>query len=137
MLARKHDLAFFQRQNPIVNHTVLRKRATLGDMGLLEKIAVDVRPSASNEQAFFDGMGLFTNPLFDSTYQAAIEFTNLLRKRNKAACFIKNLMLQRICSGFEPSRSTAASLLEKGVVNALKAITTANIWRMCSGVTQE
>jgi superfamily II DNA or RNA helicase len=116
VLSRKDDLAFFQRQNPIVNHTVLRKRATLEEMGLLEKIAVDVHPSRNREKYFFEGMGLSTNHLFDSAYQAANDFTDLVKKRTKAAGFMKNLMLQRICSSFESGRSTAALLLEKGVL---------------------
>ena len=115
--SRKEGLAFLQRQNPIVNHTILRKRATLENMGLLDKIAVDIHPFRDNEKPFFDGMGVFTNQLFDSAYQAAIEFSNLVKKRTKAAGFMKNLMLQRICSSFESGRSTAALLLEKGVLD--------------------
>lgn len=113
---RQDDLTFFQRHNPILNHTVLRKRATLEDLGLLEKVAVDVHPARDNEKPFFEGMGLFTNQLFDNAYQAAVEFSRLVKQRTKAAGFMKNLMLQRICSSFESGRSTAALLLEKGIL---------------------
>ncbi len=115
--SRKDDLTFFQRHNPILNHTVLRKRATLEELGLLEKIAVDVHPARNNEKPFFAGLGLFTNQLFDGAYAAAIEFSRLVKQRTRSAGFMKNLMLQRICSSFESGRGTAASLLEKGVLD--------------------
>ncbi|WP_419630967.1 SNF2-related protein, partial [Thiolapillus sp.] len=35
---------FFQRENPLVRHIVLRKRSTLEDSGLLAKIGVNVHP---------------------------------------------------------------------------------------------
>ena len=39
---RVDGLGFLQRHNPILRHTVLRKRTTLEDMGLLDRIAVDM-----------------------------------------------------------------------------------------------
>ncbi|MGH8589652.1 MAG: phospholipase D-like domain-containing anti-phage protein [Gammaproteobacteria bacterium] len=114
--ARKEGLTFFQRTNPILRHTVLRKRSTLEDMGLLEKIGVDIHPSRQHEKPFFEGLGLFTNQSFDNAYRAAIEFTALVRQRNKAAGFMKSLMLQRICSSFASGLSTAQRLLEKGLL---------------------
>ncbi len=115
--SRQDGLSFFQHKNPIVRHTVLRKRAQLEEMGLLEKIAVDIHPSQHNEKPFFEGLGLFANQAFDNAYQAAIEFTKLVLSRSKAAGFMKSLMLQRICSSFESGRSTAQKLLDKGVLD--------------------
>ncbi|MGQ0593454.1 MAG: helicase-related protein, partial [Gammaproteobacteria bacterium] len=114
--ARKDGLTFFQRRNPILRHTVLRKRSTLEAMGLLEKIGVDIHPSRQHEKPFFEGLGLFTNQSFDNAYQAAIELTALVRQRNKGAGFMKSLMLQRICSSFASGLSTAQRLLEKGLL---------------------
>lgn len=115
--SRKDGLTFFQRKNPILRHTVLRKRSTLEARGLLEKIAIDIHPSRQNEKPFFEGLGLFTNQTFDNTYQAAIRFTELVRQRSKAAGFMKSLMLQRICSSFASGLRTAQKLLDKGTLD--------------------
>jgi superfamily II DNA or RNA helicase len=112
----KDGLTFFQRRNPILRHTVLRKRSTLEGMGLLEKIGVEIHPSKENEKPFFEGLGLFTNQSFDNAYQAAIEFTKLVRQRSNTAGFLKSLMLQRICSSFASGLGTAQRLLDKGTL---------------------
>jgi hypothetical protein len=46
ILTPKEDLGFFQRNNPVVRHVVLRKRSTLERMGLIPKIPVDIHPPA-------------------------------------------------------------------------------------------
>jgi superfamily II DNA or RNA helicase len=114
LLGRRHGLGFFQRQNPMVRHTVLRKRSTLEERGLLPKIGVDLHPSEDDAgRSFFDGIGLLTSPAIDGAYQAAQAFTDLLKKRMPAAGFLKSLLLQRICSSLEAGRSTAERLLAK------------------------
>jgi hypothetical protein len=40
-------LGFFQRNNPVVRHVVLRRRETLEEEGLMPRIAVDVHPMTS------------------------------------------------------------------------------------------
>ena len=92
---------FFKEHNPIVRHTVLRRRKTLEEMGLLDRIAVDVHPdpdasAGSYGGVGFDGLGLLTNHPFDLAYQAAEDFTAALKKRSRAAGFMKTLLLQRI-----------------------------------------
>jgi SNF2 family DNA or RNA helicase len=109
---------FFQEHNPIVRHTVLRRRQTLEDAGLLEKIGVDIHPDPSaSATAYagigFNGLGLLTNHPFDLAYQAAEEFTAALKKRTKAAGFMKTLLLQRICSSFASGRITAERMLRR------------------------
>jgi ERCC4-related helicase len=52
-----------------------------------------------------------TNHPFDLAYEAAEGFTAELKKRSKAAGFMKTLLLQRICSSFESGRATAQKLL--------------------------
>jgi len=112
------DKDFFKNNNPILRHTVLRRRDVLEDMGLLEKVAVDVHPDPKAPLGTYpglslDGLGLMTNLPFNRAYAAAEEFTKLLGQRTKAAGFMKNLLLQRICSSFAAGMSTAKMMLEK------------------------
>ncbi len=107
---------FLSEHNPIIRHTVLRRRKTLKDARLLEKIGVEIHPdSDAPPDAYlgigFSGLGLLTNHPFDLAYQAAEAFTTALQKRTKAAGFMKTLLLQRICSSFASGRSTAQKLL--------------------------
>ena len=56
---------FYQQHNPIVRHTVLRRRQTLEEAGLLERVAVEVHPvpdapSTAYPGVRFDGLGLLT-----------------------------------------------------------------------------
>ncbi len=112
---------FLREHNPIVRHTVLRRRQTLEDAGLLDKVAVEVHPmpdapAGAYEGVQFVGLGLMTNHPFDLAYQAAERFAASLQKRTKAAGFMKTLILQRICSSFSSGRATAETLLKKEVL---------------------
>lgn len=112
------DKDFFKNNNPVLRHTVLRRRDVLEDMELLERVGVDVHPDpkaplGSYPGLTLDGIGLMTNLPFNLAYQAAEEFTTLLSQRTKAAGFMKNLLLQRICSSFAAGRSTAQMMLDK------------------------
>ena len=109
---------YFQQQNPIVRHTVLRRRQTLEEMGLLEKVGVDVHPDPhAPANAYpgvrFNGLGLRTNYPFDRAYEAAEAYTVELQKRTRAAGFMKTLLLQRICSSFASGRATAERMLHR------------------------
>ena len=115
-IAQALDRAFFRERNPIVRHTVLRRRQTLEEAGLLEKIGVDIHPSLDAPATAypgvgFVGLGLRTNHPFDLAYQAAEEYTAALKERSRAAGFMKSLLLQRICSSFASGHSTATKLL--------------------------
>lgn len=112
------DPAFFRNNNPILRHTVLRRRDVLEDKGLLEKVAVDIHPDPRAPVGTYpgltlDGLGLMTNVPFNIAYEAAEEYTKLLGKRTNSAGFIKNMLLQRICSSFAAGRSTAQKMLDK------------------------
>src|ERR1019366_695741 len=50
VLTPKGELGFFQRNNPIVRHVVLRKRATLERLGLIPRIPVDIHPLPGLQQ---------------------------------------------------------------------------------------
>ena len=109
---------FYQQHNPIVRHTVLRRRQTLEEAGLLERVAVEVHPvpdapSNAYPGVHFDGLGLLTNHPFDLAYKAAEDFTAALQQRTKAAGFMKSMLLQRICSSFASGRSTAEKMLRR------------------------
>ena len=109
---------FFQDHNPILRHTVLRRRQTLEEAGLLEKVAVDIHPNpiapaTAYAGVGFNGLGLLTNHPFDLAYKAAEAFTTALQKRTKAAGFMKTLLLQRICSSFASGRMTAEKMLRR------------------------
>jgi hypothetical protein len=109
---------FFKANNPIVRHTVLRRRETLENLGLLERVSVDIHPDpkaggASYPGQNFVGLGLMTNHPFDLAYEAAVAFTRVLGERTKAAGFMKALLLQRICSSFASGRATAEKMLRR------------------------
>jgi superfamily II DNA or RNA helicase len=108
---------FLREHNPVVRHTVLRRRRTLEDAGLLERVGVEVHPDPGTPAAYagveFRGLGLLTNHPFDLAYQAAEAFTAALQKRARAAGFMKAFLLQRICSSFVSGRITAQKMLHR------------------------
>jgi superfamily II DNA or RNA helicase len=111
---------FFRENNPIVRHTVLRRRQTLEEKGLLEKVGAEVHPDPNAPATAyagvdFTGLGLRTNYPFNRAYEAAVELTETLKKRTKAAGFMKSLLLQRICSSFASGKRTAEKLLRNEV----------------------
>ncbi len=113
---------FLQTHNPVVRHTVLRRRQTLEESGLLARIGVVIHPDADAPAAAyagiggdvgFAGLGLRTNHPFDLAYAAALAFTTALKQRSRAGGFMKTLLLQRICSSFFSGRATAERLLRR------------------------
>lgn len=64
----------------------------------------------------FSGLGLLTNLPFDLAYKAAEAFIVALKKRTKAAGFMRTLLLQRICSSFVSGRATAEKMLRREIV---------------------
>jgi hypothetical protein len=106
-------VGFLPRNNPILRHTVLRKRATLEDLGLLDRIAVDIWPSEHERLPMFEGLALHTSVEFDVAYAAATDFAAAMRRRVKSAGFMRSMIQQRICSSFASGMATAKRLLEK------------------------
>jgi superfamily II DNA or RNA helicase len=109
---------FLREHNPVVRHTIVRRRQTLEEAGLLEKVGVDVHPNPDAPATAYpgvglSGLGLLTNHPFDLAYQAAEAFTEVLKQRTKAAGFMKTLLLQRICSSFDSGRATAEKMLRR------------------------
>lgn len=113
VLSDRNGLSFFQRNNPVVRHVVLRKRSTLEEKGLIPRIPVDIHPMAGQAlPTMFDGVGLRTSEDFDAAYLAATKFTDAFGKRRKSAGLLKGLVLQRLCSSFASGIATATKLLE-------------------------
>jgi superfamily II DNA or RNA helicase len=111
---------FFKEHNPIIRHTILRRRQTLEEAGLLEQVGVDIHPDPNAVAGAYggiglSGLGLLTNHPFDLAYQAAEAFTEALQQRTKAGGFMKTLLLQRICSSFASGRSTAEKMLRREI----------------------
>ncbi len=111
---------FFKEYNPVLRHTVLRKRKQLEDDGLLEKVGVHTHPITTNLKQYhsrFMGLGIPTNTPFQVAYEQAEKFSSLLQQRTKAGGFMKSLMLQRICSSFASGLSTAQKMLKHSLSN--------------------
>ncbi|MEI7996614.1 MAG: helicase-related protein [Methylococcaceae bacterium] len=109
------DPDYFRLNNPVLRHTVLRKRKQLEDDGLLEKVGVNTHPILKKSylyQSRFVGLGIPTNTPFEVAYKKAEEFSKLLQARTKKGGFMKSLLLQRICSSFASGRKTAQKMLQ-------------------------
>ena len=120
-LAETLDPQFFRKQNPVVRHTVLRRRRALENAGLLQKVGVNLHPDPQAAPGTYGdvtlkGAALDTNYPFQRAYEAAEKFASALGKRMNAAGFMKSLLLQRICSSFAAGRSTAETLLAREVL---------------------
>jgi len=118
-----HSASFFQRENPLVRHVVLRKRTTLEDAGLLAKVGVDLHPDRTRirETQWFDGLfenkALRTTEDFRQAYREAQLFGKALSKGGKGGGFMKNLMEQRICSSIQAGLNTARMLFDGRTVH--------------------
>lgn len=117
-LGKAMEPGFLRDHNPITRHTILRRRQTLEEADLLEKVGVNIHPKpATNATAYtgigFEGLGLLTNLPFDLAYRSAESFIEVLQKRTKAAGFMKTMLLQRICSSFASGKATAERMLQR------------------------
>jgi len=120
---------FFQRENPLVRHVVLRKRQQLEETKdkdgkpLLTPVGVDVHPDrdkVTEQRAFdalFEGKALRTSEDFRQAYGEARAFGKALARRGKGCGFMKNLMEQRICSSIHAGLATARRLLQGEAVH--------------------
>lgn len=117
LLREDHEATFFQRENPFVRHIVLRRRAELEKIGLLQKIGVDLFPNkgkVSNIRKYdtlFEGNALRTNDNFKVAYQEAIKFGEDYKTEGRGSGFMKNLMQQRVCSSIYAGIETANRLI--------------------------
>jgi superfamily II DNA or RNA helicase len=116
LLHDDRELGFFQRNNPVVRHTVLRRRRALEEAGLMKPVEVEIHPREVEPdgatRAFFGdtGRAVATNQYLRDAFEAADAFTRALMARNKGAGFMKSLLLQRICSSTVAGLATAELL---------------------------
>jgi len=109
--------SFFQRENPLVRHVVLRRRARLEEAGLLDRVGVDLHPDRQrtrDRQAFdalFEARALRTREDFREAYGEARRFGQALSRRGQGGGFLKNLLEQRICSSLQAGLNTTRLLL--------------------------
>ena len=111
---------FFQRENPLIRHIVLRKRVDLEEKKLLRRIGVILHPDKEavkdeNKRGFttlFEGKALRTSQSFQEAYEAACLFGKALSHGKRKGGFMKSLMEQRICSSIYAGLKTARMLLE-------------------------
>lgn len=110
--------SFFQRENPLVRHVVLRKRQQLEDAKLLARVGVEVHPERSRVKdqrdfdMLFEGKALRTSVDFREAYDQARAFGKVLAKQGRGSGFMKNLLEQRICSSVQAGLATARRLLQ-------------------------
>lgn len=88
----------------------------------MERVGVDAHPDleahvGAYPEVGFEGSGLLTNHPFDLAYRAAVDFAAALKRRTKAAGFIRTLVLQSICSSFASGRATAEEMLRREILD--------------------
>jgi hypothetical protein len=120
-LEHMFDGGFFRLNNPIIRHTVLRKRATLEQRGLLARIAVDVHPDPARPLTDYPpvglvGLALDTSLAFDQAYRTAMKFIESYSRRVNGGAMIKSVLLQRLCSSLASGLRTTRALLERRVI---------------------
>lgn len=106
-------LPLLRYHNPLGRHVVLRRRKTLEDAGLMDRIAVNIHPSESASPAIFENKAVRTPHFYDNAYEAVEEFTKAMRERKNGTGFIGGLMMQRICSSIAAGMSTARTMLSR------------------------
>ncbi|MCH4894425.1 hypothetical protein GO308_15005 [Sphingomonas sp. SFZ2018-12] len=113
LTSRQDGLGYFQRDNPLLRHVVLRKRRDLERLGLIPSLPVDIHPSEDlpGPSHLFDGLSLYTSSAFDAALTAVNGFTKAYARRDKPAGFMKTLLLQRLCSSQAAAIGTAKALL--------------------------
>lgn len=105
-------LPFLRMHNPLARHVVLRRRKTLEDAGLMPRVGVNLWPRGGEAPALFSGRSVQTPHYYDRAYEEVEAFTKALGSRTKGAAFLKNLLMQRICSSVAAGLSTARAMLD-------------------------
>jgi hypothetical protein len=117
VLHDRGEMGFLQVNNPVVRHTILRRRKDLEQAGLLRPVAVDLYPhdgeTDRQTRAYFaDGnKGIATSPQLEEALARAEHFCDALASRKRGAGYIKSLLLQRICSSAASGLATSRVLL--------------------------
>ncbi|WP_010510753.1 phospholipase D-like domain-containing anti-phage protein [Komagataeibacter europaeus] len=104
-------IPFMRYHNPLGRHVVLRRRKTLEDNGLMERIAVNIHPEPRETPSIFEGNAVRTPHFYDLAYEQVSRFTGAMRARQKGTGFLGSLMMQRICSSVVAGIATATKML--------------------------
>lgn len=120
VLISNHALSqeFFKKNNPLVRHIVLRKRETLEQKGLLEKIGVIIHPTEDDQilvtnEIQFSNFALVTDNFFRQVYNKIEQFIAEIGITHRISGLLKSILYQRICSSYASALSTAQRILER------------------------
>jgi SNF2 family DNA or RNA helicase len=115
---------FFVFHNPIIKHTVLRRRDKLERDGLLPKIGVVIHPNKNTKYSniVFDNNSLITNYDFEQAYIGIEKFIDTLVKRTKTKSkgLIRTMLFQRICSSFYSGKCTVERILNQSEIFSIE-----------------
>lgn len=106
-------LSFMRYHNPLGRHVVLRRRKTLEDAGLMDRIAVNIHPRPGTAPGVFERGAVRTPHFYDRAYEEVRLFTKAMKARQAGTGFLGNLMMQRICSSVASGIATATKMLER------------------------
>jgi hypothetical protein len=106
-------LPFLRYHNPLGRHVVLRRRKTLEDAGLMDRIAVNIHPRPGAAPGVFERSAVRTPHFYDQAYEEVRLFTKAMKARQAGTGFLGNLMMQRICSSVAAGMSTATAMLAR------------------------
>ena len=107
------NLPFMRYHNPLGRHVVLRRRKTLEDAKLMDRIAVNIHPRPGAAPGVFEGNAVRTPNFYDQAYDQVRLFTRAMKTRQKGTGFLGNLMMQRICSSIASGMATAEKMLAR------------------------
>lgn len=106
-------LPFMRYHNPLGRHVVLRRRKTLEDSGLMDRIAVNIHPRPGTAPGVFEKKAVRTPHFYDQAYDEVSQFTRAMKARQGGTGFLGNLMMQRICSSIASGMATAEKMLKR------------------------
>jgi len=107
------NLPFMRYHNPLGRHVVLRRRTTLENAGLMDRIAVNIHPRSGAAPGVFERSAVRTPGFYDRAYEEVGHFTKAMKARQAGTGFLGNLMMQRICSSVAAGMATASKMLER------------------------
>lgn len=118
--AARHDRSFFRRHNPVIRHTILRRRSDLENQGLLPRIGVTIHPTpnapagtyADMRATFTEHHALHTTQAYKSAYAHVEDFLDAYVQRRPSARLIRPLLLQRVCSSLHAGINTLTKILD-------------------------
>ena len=105
-------LPFMRYHNPLGRHVVLRRRKTLEDAGMMDRIAVNIHPRSGAAPGIFERNAVRTPHFYDQAYDEVRQFTRAMKARQKGTGFLGSLMMQRICSSIASGMATVTKMLE-------------------------